>query len=333
MVMSLSVIISVWKRPVQLLLIFKELNIQAEKNNIPLEVIVADSYSGEDIDDVISESIPKFLYLNIIHKHTKNILASKRNLGAELATATHLIFLDDDCVPEENYILHALNDISKFDGNTILCGEVRFEPHKVVESNYYRYRDSRHPLFSYSGYSEMTAWNFVAMNCIIPKEILLTKKISYNDSFVGYGGEDHEFGWQIVKNNIKILSSSNRIIHHEYHGSIKLYVKKIQLASRDGAVILKKICPEIFKGHHKLMAIEWLFSKKNILGYLIKIAVFNSIFSNMILNYLEKTDKNKKLYFPKLYRYALISAYIQGMRERGTIKQSDLLNNWYTGTD
>lgn len=327
--MSLSVIISVWRRPVQLSLILRELNKQAESNNIDLQVIVSDSKSGKEIDDVIMSIKNDCSYLNVIHGHTKNIIASKRNFGAELATGTHLLFLDDDCVPAENYLLNAISDIQNFNDNTILCGEIRFEPDKIKTSNYYRYRDSLHPVFSQTGYSDMNAWSFVSMNYIIPKGIILGCGLSYNENFIGYGCEDHEYGWQIVENKTRIVFSSNKIIHHEYDGSIKLYVKKIQVTARDGMFVLKKICPDIFKSNKKLRAIEWLFSRKNILGGFVRVTVFNNVFFKLALNYLDKTDNNERLYFPKLYRYVLISAYIKGMSERGTVKQSDLLNNWY----
>jgi len=327
--MTLSVIISVWKRPIQLLLILQELNVQAEANNLLLEVIVSDSHSGKEIDDVISKCKSECSYLKIIHEHTKNIIACKRNFGAELATGTYLIYLDDDCVPAENYLRDVLTSILQYDENTVLCGEIEFEPHQIEKSNYYRYRDSLHPSFSQTGASEMNAWTFVSMNYIIPKKLLLATGIAYNENFVGYGCEDHEYGWQIINNDIKIISSNNAIIHHEYNGSIKSYAKKINVTARDGMFVLKKICPEIFESNKKLRAIEWMFNKQNILGRIVKACLFNNIFFNAALNYLEKTDRNNKRYCPKLYRYVLISAYIHGISERGTVKQSDLLKNWY----
>lgn len=327
--MTLSVIISVWKRPLQLSLMLQELNVQAESNNVVLEVIVSDSQSGKEIDDVVSECRSTCLHLKIIHEHTKNILACKRNFGTLLSTGTHLIYLDDDCVPAENFLKIIISNISKYDDNTILCGEIRFEPHEIESSNYYRYRDSLHPSFSQTFAIEMNAWTFVAMNNVIPKKLILETGIAYNENFVGYGCEDHEFGWQIVSNNIKIVASDNAIIHHEYNGSIRSYAKKIQVTARDAMFVLRSACPEIFQSNKKLRAIEWMFNKQNILGRIVKACLFNNIFFNAALNYLEKTDRNNKRYCPKLYRYVLISAYIQGINERGTVKQSDLLKNWY----
>lgn len=69
--MNISVIISVWKRPVQLELILSELDSQAKDNSLHLEVIVSDSHSGKEIDDVVADNIHKKKNINIIHQHTK----------------------------------------------------------------------------------------------------------------------------------------------------------------------------------------------------------------------------------------------------------------------
>lgn len=68
--MNISVIISVWKRPVQLELILSELDSQAKDNSLHLEVIVSDSHSGKEIDDVVADNIHKkkilILSINIL---------------------------------------------------------------------------------------------------------------------------------------------------------------------------------------------------------------------------------------------------------------------------
>ncbi|EFI7510462.1 TPA: glycosyltransferase family 2 protein, partial [Escherichia coli] len=244
--MNISVIISVWKRPVQLELILSELDSQAKDNSLHLEVIVSDSHSGKEIDDVVADNIHKKKNINIIHQHTKNILSAKRNFGASLAHGDYLIFLDDDCIPASGYISSLLNYLKKMNSKSVLCGEVRFENELIETSNYYRYRNSLHPKFSDSHDISMNAWTFVAMNCVLDRKAFSSGIVSYNENFIGYGCEDHEFGWQLEKNDFKIIFADFKILHHEYSGDIEGYTKKIRATARDGMNVLSKVRPEMF---------------------------------------------------------------------------------------
>ena len=327
--MNISVIISVWKRPVQLELILSELDSQAKDNSLHLEVIVSDSHSGKEIDDVVADNIHKKKNINIIHQHTKNILSAKRNFGASLAHGDYLIILDDDCIPASGYISSLLNYLKKMNSKSVLCGEVRFENELIETSNYYRYRNSLHPKFSDSHDISMNAWTFVAMNCVLDRKAFSSGIVSYNENFIGYGCEDHEFGWQLEKNDFKIIFADFKILHHEYSGDIEGYTKKIRATARDGMNVLSKVRPEMFSTNKKLFLVEKIFSKHKTFSKICQSIFFNKFIFKKIIQFLKKTDANKKLYFPILYRYVLISAYIHGIGERGTSKTDELLKNWY----
>lgn len=328
--MNISVVISVWKRPIQLELILTELDLQAKENNLKLEVIVSDSNSGRDINDVIVNANSTKNNIKIVHQHTKNIISSKRNFGASIANGEYIIFLDDDCIPSQGFLSSTINEINKYNNNKIvLCGEVRFENSLIENSNYYRYRDSLHPKFENSTYKKMNAWTFVSMNCTISKNAFSENIVSYNEDFIGYGCEDHEFGWQLEKQGYNIIFSNNKIMHHEYGGDIRGYAKKIHSTARDGMYILKKIRPEMFASNKKLVLIEKLFNDHKLLGGFLQSIFFNKLLFNKIVQFLLMTDSNKSLYFPTLFRYILISAYIRGMKERGKTNINELLKNWY----
>ena len=120
-----------------------------------------------------------------------------------------------------------------------------------------------------------------------------------------------------------------KILHHEYSGDIEGYTKKIRATARDGMNVLSKVRPEMFSTNKKLFLVEKIFSKHKMFSKICQSIFFNKFIFKKIIQFLKKTDANKKLYFPILYRYVLISAYIHGIGERGTSKTDELLKNWY----
>lgn len=325
----LSIIIPIWKRHVQLDIMLKKLNEQAQALGIILEIVLCDSYSGREIDIVVEDSIKNLKSLSIIHTHTKNILAAKRNHGVSVSKGDYLIFLDDDCIPDALFLKSVTDIIRNFDINTIYCGEVRFEPEFVNSSNYYKYRDSKHPVYDEDVPVFFNEWTFVAMNCLIARETLERYNLQYNESFVGYGCEDHEFGWSLTKMGLLIKFSKQKIYHHEYNGDIRAYAKKITATARDGMFVLLQSNPEIIDTNSKLHMIEKIFNKGGLIAKFLMSLVFNKTISNVVTHFLLRYDSKSSFCIPLLYRYVLISAYIKGVSERGSIDRNKLQQNWY----
>lgn len=327
--MMLSVIIPIWKRHVQLELILTKLNEQAEALSTTLEIVLCDSHSGNEIDVIVEKGINNLQSLSVIHTHTKNVLAAKRNHGVSVSTGDYLIFLDDDCIPDTSFLQSVFEIIQDMNIDTVYCGEVRFERELVNSSNYYRYRDSKHPEYNESAPVFFNEWTFVAMNCLIARETFNRYNVFYNENFLGYGCEDHEFASHLKKMGLKIKFSKQKIYHHEYDGDILTYANKIRATARDGMLVLLKTTPDIINTNPKLRMIERFFSKDDIRSKYVINVFFNKYISGAVANFLLKYDGNSNRYFPLLYRYVLICAYIKGVCERGRIDRNKLHQNWY----
>lgn len=327
--MKLSIIIPIWKRHVQLDIILTKLNEQAKALSITPEIVLCDSHSGNEIDVVVEKGINNLQSLSIIHTHTKNILAAKRNHGVSVSTGDYLIFLDDDCIPDTSFLESVFEIIHDMNVNTIYCGEVRFEPELVKSSNYYRYRDSKHPEYNEFAPIYFNEWTFVAMNCLVARETFNRHNVFYNENFLGYGCEDHEFASHLKNRGLIIKFSKQKIYHHEYDGNISIYANKIRATARDGMFVLLKTTPDIINTNTKLRMIERFFSKGGFRAKFIKNLFFNEFISNAVTDFLLKYDDDSKFYFPRLYRYVLICAYIKGACERGSIDRNKLYQNWY----
>ena len=96
-------------------------------------------------------------------------------------------------------IIHAT--FSKKHPNNIVSGRVFFPEEQVSESNYIRYRDSRHRYAD--GLSEeenqLDYKQIVTMNMGARKSELLKKDLLFDENFLSYGMEDNDFGYRAQK--------------------------------------------------------------------------------------------------------------------------------------
>lgn len=169
------------------------------------------------------------------------------------------------------------------------------------------------------------------MNMVVKRTQLLDSSILYDERFIGYGCEDHEFPWKLLKKNIKIRMGSFCIEHHEYNGDISKYKRKIFCTARDGMYVLSKIAPEIIRSHKKLNFIESIYSGKYNLSLIFRfigIIFFNKYLSDVAEMLLKKSDGNKKMYFPSIFRYVLLCAYLSGVKSRDN-KLKNIGKDWY----
>jgi len=89
-------------------------------NNNYVEVIVSNDYKKKEIDESIQLKFPKVMFINGPQKGP----AANRNHAAKLAKGDWLIFLDDDCIPQQNWLINYKTEITKncalvFEGKTI----------------------------------------------------------------------------------------------------------------------------------------------------------------------------------------------------------------------
>lgn len=148
-------------------------------------------------------------------------LAAARNLGARTAVgpgAEHLVFLDVDCVPAPGLVeryAEVLRSRPSSEGPTVLCGEVAYEgragtglhhhpARPAVPSDHLAVVDDVTLFWSLS--FAVTARDFDAVG-------------GFDEAYVGYGGEDTDFGQRLAAANGTVWSVGGAASVHQFHDS------------------------------------------------------------------------------------------------------------------
>lgn len=331
---TISVTIATYNRPHLLekcLLALAEQSLEKKQ----FEIIICDSHSESETSNAIVKFKDNNPDIEVSHLHTKNVLAAKRNLGIEVAKGEIIVFLDDDCIPDKDCLLTYYELFSNLatKRKTVYCGEVRFPAEWVEESNYYRFRDSRH--FG-SGrrkdLGKLTYRTIVVMNMAFFKNEFVSLVKNVNENFIGYGSEDQDLGWRLEEAGFKLEKSNAKILHYEDSGTIELYEKKIFHTARDG---IKTLMTSNLKAYLNLrdarvLDKEYPHSSKKIKYYYmaLRLLIFKQPIAKIFRVFLMKTDKLSIMYFPFLYRYVLACAYIRGSNARSA-KVVDSKKGWY----
>lgn len=330
---KISVTIATYKRPLVLTRVINMLENQT-LDYINYEVIICDSNSCEETAELIKKvknNNPRF---DLVHVHTRNILAAKRNIGISTAKYPIVLFMDDDCIPASaDYLEQHLKCFEDENSDfSIMCGEVRFPQEWVKASNYYRFRDEEGFLISKNKIINLDFRTIVVMNMSFRRDKFLEHIGYVNEEFVGYGMEDQELGWRLQNRGFKIYGICAKILHNEMSDGIEGYGLKIYHTARDGSTTLLRVCPEAFAGIRILKIIDkdypfptWLEKYFFKLARLFMFPNFGFKVAKRIAHF---TENIPMFYLKPVYRYVLACYYIIGVRDRD-IKLCNPENGWF----
>lgn len=311
---KISICIATWKRKDKLKKILYMLENQTMAQN-DYEIIVADSNSNDGTCEVVKKLQQEFD--NIVYiPNSKNILAAKRNDGIKTSQSDIIVFIDDDVFPTKNFI-YSHYHANQNPHNTFFCGQIRFNPKKVKTSNYYKFRDEQHLKHSDTGF-DLPFNRIVVMNLSFRKEYISVVG-NMDERFLGYGCEDIEFGYRVIKNGFKLRYLESALAYHEEESSnIEEYGKKLYKSGLYGERLLKVINEGAYFSLQGKVKIGKMFH-------------FLFGLDNLICQYLKKTDAEPKKYsylLYKIYLYAMVNRGIKDQNKFPPLNQSDLTKGW-----
>lgn len=311
---KISITIATWKRANKLNEIVELLEDQTMPRD-EYEIIILDSNSPDETSLVCKKLSEK--YSNIVYiKNVSNILAAKRNAGIREAQSDIIVFMDDDVYPSKTFVeTHYAANIANTD--TFFCGQIRFPVELCKNSNYYRFRDEQH-LKDTDKDQDLKYNNIVVMNLSFRKEFI-DKVGLVDERFLGYGGEDIEFGYRVVQNGFKLRYLPGALaIHRENSSSIIEYGTKLYKAGLYGGRTIEKINPKV------AIKRTWLARK------LIKVLSIK-IIHTVLGKYLLITDKTTKLYNYFLFKAYTLGSSAQGKKDRAKhpeLNNENITNGW-----
>ena len=291
------------------------------------EIIICDSNSKDSTRVKIENLKKKYFFLNIRYFNLKkNLHTAKRNKGLEESVGKYKIFLDDDCIPEKNFLKNFYFILSKNFYKHIYCGSVDYKNFKNLK-NFLRYRNSRHFNFKkkhplHKNVKDLSPATIVTMNMGFDSRITRLIKPIFDERFNLYGFEDFEFGYRLKKHNIRIIPCKPLVYHYDFR-SFKLYLNKLKFLGKASMMYLEKINFDAAKSNN-----FYKLQNTPIIRIFLKFDFFYK-FLKSVESVLLTWDR-KLFYFPAIYKISFIIAYLQGchLRQRSKldVKESSL---WY----
>ncbi len=200
-----------------------------QKTSVSVEIIVIDSGS-DDTGDMIKNEFPAIRYHHVGQEKNRALL---RNRGAELATGTHLLFMDNDMIAPEGYLEGHIQHLGKKQ-NAVVLGRRRSLEDFSADIPEVLYRDStellsRLPwladertqdlLETGGDISSVAApWRFCYSHGLSVSRDLFFRAGQFDEQFgLNWGFEDVELGYRLFLCGAEFFMLDNLDVYHQPH--------------------------------------------------------------------------------------------------------------------
>ena len=307
--MIASIIITTWSRKESLKNIIDVLRIQLYPQH-QYEIIVCDSNSPDGTSDLIIELIRDNPNLNIKITHSFNSISHKRNQGIKVSRGEFLIFLDDDCIPQENFIENHIKFGQAISDKALISGVIIYKNISLFKSkSYVRYKQKRHELTnSFTGRRLQKTTSIVAMNLCIKKSYIIDNDIYFNEKICAYGLEDYDFAKKCESAGFLHYIGIAAVDHKEINATFGSLALKIRELSR-------RAMPIIMSETYSINDLPFVILEKNnffvsLIGTIPKTILLRSI------NYISFIYDNLPFVPNIMVRLLIALSYILGKYER-----------------
>lgn len=170
------------------------------------EIIVVDASNGTL--SKIKIKYPNIKWINYINHNSKKItIPEQRNVGIKNAKGEKIVFIDANCIPEDQWLNKLYNTFVK-DNEFVVAGQAKQYDGKEYFNN------------------EIVKTKYInqcpTINVMINKHIF--KVIGLFDERYNYGS-DVDFSWRVIEKNYKIRYVKDAIVYHNW-GNLKINLKR-----------------------------------------------------------------------------------------------------------
>lgn len=217
---SLTIAIITHNRPLSLDKCLKNLTNQLPEN-ITIKMIIIDNQPQSETKKNISKySSIKNIFITY-HPQKSNSIPLARNLAIKLCTTPFLAFIDDDCLPDKNWLTIALSSIETNKKYAFIIGDNRLQnPNYLTNTQYAIYKQ----WFDLHVSNNMT---FDPAGLDTKNIIFNLKKINnfkFDQKFDIF--EDTDFGLQLKQNNLYGFYEPKLIALHPEISNLTQVIKK-----------------------------------------------------------------------------------------------------------
>lgn len=317
-----SIIIPTFNRSSHLIKIIKKLFLSPYN----IEIIVCDSRSKDQTKRKLE--VISFLNKNKNIKYIdiyKNNHSQKRNIGIKNAKGKYIILLDDDCLPEKNFLkkYKKLLDSIK-NKKIIISGSVDYNFYSL-NKNFLRYRQSRHfKIINDKNFGKkfLNPQKVIVMNMGFERKLLQKFNLYFDERFNRYGFEDFEFAFRLNYKNIKVVPGSPLVTHLDDR-NFETYLNKIKFIAYESSSYLNKINPKAAKTNN------FIKLENNYIFRILSKNKFIFKFCLMLEKFFICLDR-MTFYIPFIYKLSIALAYLQGSYLKNQKnKRLPYLKNWY----
>ncbi len=322
--MYASIVVPTYNRKTILETTLKALLNQTIPSNA-FEIIIVDDCSSDETEDFMQEMSASISNLTYIRHMENQRWTITRNDGIKTARGDIVIFLDDDNVPEKNFVeehirYHEENGCE----HIAVMGNVSFASEVIRGSNFGRYLQSR-----YLGnrnirdranldYLDLPARCLGTLNCSVRRTDLLAVGM-FDVTFKYYSGEDEYLGHCLKRLGIRLLFGERARSVHWDNVSIQRYKLKMTEAARGSIRIILSKSPEYYEDTQVrfLLPIDWGKDKpKRIVVKCFLKTVLNGLVSFLLEYWAFRTNRYSWLYCKPIYRLLVTSWILQGLRSK-----------------
>ncbi|MFP7673998.1 glycosyltransferase family 2 protein [Marivita sp. S0852] len=172
-------------------------------------------------------------------------LAAARNCVADTAQGDHMLFVDVDCIPHPDFVADCIDHLSGQTG--LIMGEVAYLPKGATSGgmNFDAFDrvGQRHPDRQGPPPHGLRRCNdyrcFWSLNFAISKDDWRASG-GFDTRYVGYGGEDTDFGRTLDARAIPIWWAKGAKVYHQYHPHAMPPVHHIHSVLRNAEVFADK---------------------------------------------------------------------------------------------